>query len=264
MSIGVSDLFGRRVVNASTAVTAGSSMQLFGSLAMAAVAVGSRSHVDLGDLAWGSVSGLGIGAGIWFYYSGLVVSSATIVAPIVASLGAVIPFAYTVFGGGGTSSTALGGAALTAVGLIFVTGGSVSRQALRAGIFWGVLAGMSYALGGIGFVEASGGSGWWPAVSQRATAAGLMLIVAAAYRVSPVPPRTQFGNATMMGVLVAATSMLYLSSLGLNPSIGVIAISAFPAFSVLIGHTFFADDVRGSQVLGIALVVLGVSAVSVG
>ncbi len=231
---------------------------------MLAIAVVSGSRFDSTDFAWGSLSGLGIGAGIWFYYSGLVASSATIVAPLVASLGALVPFAYTLFRGDGGSVVAALGALLAVTGLVFVTGGSVSRETLRTGAMWGVLAGLSYAVGGIGFVEASNGSGWWPAVSQRMTAAILMFVVAFGYKVSPVPPRSQLGNAVLLGVVVAVTSTLYLASLSLNPSIGVIAVSIFPAFSVLIGRTFFADPVRPSQVLGIALVIAGVAAVSVG
>ncbi len=264
MSIGMSDLFGRKVINASTVVTAGSSMQIFGSAAMVVVAATSGSRFDLGDFAWGSLSGVGIGAGVWFYYSGLVASSSAIVAPIVASLGALVPFAYTVIRGDTGTWIALVGAALTVSGLVFVTGGSVSRESLRSGLLWSVLAGLSYALGGIGFVEASGGSGWWPAVSQRGTAAVLMVAVALAHRVSPLPPKSQLGNATALGVVVALTSTLYLAALGLNPSIGVIAVSVFPAFSVLIGRTVFADAIRPVQILGIALVIGGVAAVSVG
>lgn len=154
-------------------------------------------------------------------------------------------------------------------GLVLVTaersGAAIAAPVMvRAGLLWGVLSGMSYAVGAIGFVEAAGGDGWWPTVGQRVAAMILLFSIARATGVRPLPPRGQWANGVMTGVVSAAISLLYLASLTIDPTVGVVAISAFPAFSVLIGRVFFADPVRGHHAAGIALVVAGVAAVSVG
>lgn len=264
LTIGVSDLFGRRVVAASSALTAGASMQLFATVFVVAVALTTTSPFNLIEFGWGGVSGVGLGLGILGYYSGLVRSTATIVAPTVASLSALVPFAYTAVRGADVSPTQIAGVLTVVGGLVLVTGGSVSGDDLLGGASWGAFSGLGYSLGAIGFVEVGDVVGWWPAVGQRGAAMVLLFAFAVATRVRPLPPRGQVGNGAMVGLFTGLTSLLYLAALEADPTIGVVAISAFPAFSVLIGRTFFGDTVRPTQAAGIALVIAGVAAVSVG
>lgn len=77
LGIGTTDLFGRRVVAASTALTAGATLQLFATVSVLSFAVVSGSAFQPASFVWGGVSGLGLGAGIWLYYSGLVHSVST-------------------------------------------------------------------------------------------------------------------------------------------------------------------------------------------
>lgn len=262
--IGTSDLFGRRLVLASSAVTAGATLHVFATVFLLGVATVSGSPFDLVELGWGGLSGIGLGIGMGGYYSGLVGSTATVVAPTVAALSALLPFGYTAFRGANVSPAQVVGACVVVCGLVLVTGGSASREHLRAGVPWGVLSGLGYFLGAIGFVEVADADGWWPTVGQRAAAATLLLLVAAVLGIKPIPPSNQWRNGMIAGVITGTTSLLYLASLGFNPTIGVVAISAFPAFTVLIGRTFFGDQVRPWQAAGIALVIAGVAAVSVG
>ena len=271
LMIGLSDLYGRRVVYASSALTAGTSLQLFASVIVVGVALSTTSPFDLESFLWGGVSGIGLGAGIGFYYTGLVSSTATVVAPLVSSLAAVLPFAYTVGRGRQTAAIGFVGAGLVCLGLILVTRGSVGGDGTTsdttghrwAGLIWGTLSGLAYALGAVGFVEAADADGWWPAVGQRMTATVVMVAATAIAGARLIPPRGQWTNGVMSGVTTAVTSLLYLAALSHDPTVGVIAISAFSAFSVLIGRLFFADTVRPAQALGVGLVVSGVAAVGI-
>ena len=262
--IGLSDLFGRRVVLAASAVTAATVMQLFAMLATLAFAVVTASAFHLGSFVWGCLSGLGMAGGITFYYMGLERSTATLVAPIVASLSALLPYLYAVGRGGPSSSVAMVGAVVAVIGLVFVTGGAVSRQRLRAGVRFGLLSGLAYASAAVSFIEAADGEGWWPAVGQRASGLALLLPVAGVLGRHRFPPPGQRLNGMMAGLLTAVVSVLYLASLGINAAVGAVALSTFPVFSVLIGRVFFSDALQRSQILGIALVVGGMAALSVG
>lgn len=264
LSIGSSDLFGRRVVAASSAITAGATLHFFSVIFLLAVALATGSSFESNGFAWGGVSGIGLAIGIGCYYTGLTGSTATVVAPIVAALSSLLPFTYTVIRGSEVSMAQVIGALAVVSGLVFVTGGSPSMSHLKGGLLWGGLSGLGYSLGAIGFVEAADSEGWWPTVGQRAAALVLLFVVAAIMGVRPLPPSGQWGNGVMTGAITAITSLLYLSSLSIDPTIGVVAISAFPVFSVMIGRWFFGDQVRPGQAVGIGLVVAGVAAVSVG
>ncbi len=264
LGIGLSDLFGRRVVLAASAVTAATAMQLFSALATLAFAVGTASRFDTGSFLWGCLSGLGMAGGITFYYLGLERSTSTLVAPIVASMSATLPYVYAVSRGTPSSSLAAAGAAVAVLGLVFVTGGAVSRERLRAGVKFGILSGLSYASAAISFIEAADVEGWWPPVGQRVSGLLVLLPVATILGRRHFPPPGQRVNGMMAGLLTAVVSVLYLASLARNAAVGSVALSTFPVFSVLIGRVFFADALQESQAVGIALVVGGMAMLSLG
>ena len=112
LSIGLSDLFGRRVVLASSVMTAASVMQLVavGASVLTLGLIGSEYRAD--DVVVGALSGLGLGTGLACYYGGLSRSGSTIVSPLVATLSALIPFVYTIVVGATPTALALGGAAV--------------------------------------------------------------------------------------------------------------------------------------------------------
>ena len=126
LGIGMSDLFGRRVVLAASAITAATAVQLFSGLGTLGFALATGSAFEGRPFLWGCLSGVGMASGITLYYLGLEHSTSTLVAPIVASLSALLPYLYAVAGGSPSSMVAVVGAALAVVGLVLVTGGAVS------------------------------------------------------------------------------------------------------------------------------------------
>ena len=264
LGIGLSDLFGRRVVLAASAVTAATAMQLFSAMGVLAFALVTGSAFDSVSFLWGCLSGLGMAGGITFYYLGLERSTATLVAPIVASMSALLPYLYAVSRGTPSSSLAVAGAAVAVIGLVFVTGGAVSRERLRAGVKFGFVSGLAYAAAAIAFIEAADVEGWWPPVGQRVTGLLALLPVATMMGRPRFPPPGQRFNGMMSGLLTAVVSVLYLASLARNAAVGSVALSTFPVFSVLIGRVFFADALQRSQVVGIGFVVGGMAMLSLG
>ncbi len=262
--IGLSDLFGRRVVLAASAITAAMAMQLFAALATLVFAVVTASAFDAGSFGWGCLSGLGMAGGLSFYYMGLERSTATLVAPIVASLSALLPYVYAVSRGTPSSRLAIAGAVVAVIGLVFVTGGAVSMERLRAGVRYGLLSGLAYAWAAISFIEAADAEGWWPPVGQRVTGLLVLVPVAMVMGRRTFPPAGQRINGMLAGLLTAGVSVLYLAALGIDAAVGSVALSTFPVFSVVIGRVFFADALQRTQMVGIALVVGGMAALSLG
>lgn len=264
MTIGLADLFARRVIQASSVFVAATSMQLFAGLVVLVFAIGAGSSFDLGGFGFGLLSGLGMGIGIGFYFAGLQRAGATVVSPLVASLTAIVPFGYTLVRGSTASAYSAFGAVVVVLGLVLITGSRSPAAGLKAGLVLGGLSGSGYALAGIAFVEASEVEGWWPAVGQRLAALMLLGMVARLAGKAVRPPAGQWGNAAATGLVTGITSLTYLASLSLNPSVGVVAIATFPAFSVGVGRIFYGDQIQRSQVMGLGLVVAGIALVSVG
>jgi len=260
LSIGLSDLFGRHVVNRRGAVLAAVVVQAVGVAASVLMLAFVASELIAGDLLIGAVSGLGLGVGLWGYLSGLAVSSSAVVSPIVATMSAVFPFGYAVLRGADASAAALFGALVALVGLILVSFGGGPLANVVAGVRWSLFSGLGYGVALSVIMEASDASGAWPAVTQRAAALGLMVLVAARSREGFALLGVRLAGLAA-GVFASASTIFYLFGVQADPTPAVVTASMFPAVSVVVGRVAYRDRVSRLEVVGIAIVLAGVSAV---
>jgi drug/metabolite transporter (DMT)-like permease len=261
LSIGLSDLFGRRVVVASTAMTAALAMSVVAVVASVVTVVVIPSSFDTTDLLLGGVSGLGMGVGLSAYYGGISRSSATVVSPIAATLAAVVPLGVAVVSGADAPTLALVGAVVAIGGLLLITVGGGRYSNVATGVRWGVASGLGYGSGLAFLIGITDDGGAWPAVHQRAAASVLLFIVATRLGIPVRPPRPARRDAVLAGALVALSSVLYLGGLRAGATAAVVTTSMFPAASVAVGRIFFGDPVTRAQAVGLVVVLLGVAAV---
>ena len=117
LSIGMSELFGRRVSKQLGAITLSVTVQFMAAVtAMVGALTFVPSELIVADMVRGAVSGVGYGVGMTCYFAGLNRSSSAIVAPVVGTLSAVIPFTYSVATGESAAAIAVAGAAIAVVG----------------------------------------------------------------------------------------------------------------------------------------------------
>lgn len=261
LGIGGSDMFGRRVTAATSPVTASAVMQLFAALVSLVAITFVSSQWLWGDVWLGAVSGLGMGSGLACYFGGLERSSSAVVAPVVATLSAVIPYIYTLLTGTSPDAFALVGALAALAGLLLVTASGSSRERVRAGLVWGLASGLSYGFALTVVIETSSDSGVWPSVSQRVVAVLLMLGVAGAIRVQRIPPSGLRVTAALAGFFAGVSSLAYIAGVQVDAQPAVVTAGLFPIASVAGGRIFYGDEVTATQVLGIAVALLGVTAV---
>lgn len=261
LSIGLSELFGRRVLNVRGPIVTGAVIQLvaiFTSLAALGV-VSSRFVV--GDFSIGLMSGVGLGVGLWGYFSGLERSSSAVVAPIVATMSAVIPYGYAVVRGAAPAPLAVVGALVAVAGLVLITLGG-QAAGLRAGIRWGAVSGAGYGIGLSVIIDADEASGAWPSVGQRVAAFALMVVFARRGRLDWRPPRGVRATALISGVFAGLSTLFFLFGVQADATSAVVMASLFPAVSVVVGRVAYGDDVGRRQVIGIAIVLVGVVGLS--
>lgn len=263
VSIGSSDFFGRRIVGANGPLTAALAVQIFAALVAFALSIVVGGSLILADLGLGAISGLATAAGLGFYYFGLERSSATVVAPTVATLAAVIPFAYTLVRGEDATTIALVGALVAFFGLAVIGAGQTARHELVPGLIWGGLSGLGYGIGLSALVEASDESGTWPAASMRLVSAVALLLAVMSAGAKAWPDRGLRGHGLVAGALSGLTSAFYLLGLQFDAPQTVVTTATFPVFAVLVGFLAFGDRVSKRQIVGIALVFAGTAAVVV-
>lgn len=258
LCIGGSDLFGRRIVNASTPLTAAATIQLWGVLAGLIIAIVGGGELIAVDLAFGLVSGSGMAIGLATYYGGVVRSSATIVAPMTATLSTLLPYGYAAIRTELPSPLAIVGAVVAVIGLVVVSSGGESPSRIRAGVMWGLTAGTAYGLAIASLVEVSEDAGNWPAFSQRVAAFVITAAIALSAGTKPLAPRSQIPNGMLAGIGVGLTALFLLLAVRADPTVAIVTSSIYPAVSVVIGRVFFGDFIRRRQVPGIVAVLLGV------
>ncbi len=264
LAIGSADLFGRRVSNARGPIVAGVVLQFVATFTSLAALGVVGSAYDTRDLGLGLVSGLGLGVGLWGYFSGLQRASSAVVAPLVATLSAVIPYGYALIRGSEPSVQAVVGAVVAFVGIIVITAGRGRVTNLAAGLRWGLLSGLGYGVGLSVVIDADEASGAWPAVGQRIGAFCLMLVVAATMRLSPLPPRGLRLAALLAGIFAGSSTVFYLLGVQADAPSAVVTASLFPAMSVVVGRVAYDDEVGRRQVVGIAIAIVGVIVLALG
>ncbi len=262
--IGFADLFARRTVAVSSALTCAVTVQATAVIASIFSVVAFGGTFDRHDIVIGLLSGIGLGAGFGTYYGGIARSSATIVSPLVAAISAVIPFAYTVVRGAEPSVAALVGAAVAIAGIVVISVGGGRAEHLRTGLVWGTVSGLTYGVAFAFVIDATDDAGSWPAVWQR-VAAGVVLAATAARTGAPLRPPVGVRQAAVLaGICSAACTIFYLVGVRADATAAVITASMFPAASVAVGRIFFHDTVSRIQAIGLGVVLAGVIGVVAG
>lgn len=291
LSYGTGDFFGGLSAKRtpSTTVLVGSflvSSTLLVAVTLGWASVGGLPPAGGRDLALGVASGLIGPAAIGLLYQGLATGRMSVVAPITAVVAAFVPFAWGLVRGERPSAVALGGVALALVAVTFISGAPAhpsataeldppgpASSAFRSGPP-GVLAGAMLAGLGFGIVFVLLGStsehaGLWPLLSSRLVSLALVVAGLAVWsRRRPVPMLPRHGAwplVAVSGVFDVAANGLYLaaSHRGLLALVAVLS-SLYPASTVILARVVLGERLHRVQLLGLAVAVSGVVAITLG
>jgi drug/metabolite transporter (DMT)-like permease len=257
VSIGLSDLFARRVVRDESALTAAVAISVAATVASAVAVVLFGSTMQGTDLLLGLASGVLLGVGLVAYYFGIDRSSATVVAPLVAAISAVIPYGYALTTGASPSGVAILGAAIALGGIVVITLGAGRAVGIRNGLIWGTISGIAYGVGFAIVLETSTGSGALPAVGQRVAASSVVTALAMHRSAQLLPPMGARVAGALGGGFAGLATVLYLAGARYDATAAVITTSMFPAATVAVGRVFFHDQLTRWQVIGIGIVLAG-------
>ena len=237
-------------------------------LTLAVAPAVAAPDLHLADLAWGAASGVGSGMGMVFLYRGLSRGNMSVVVPLVAVGGTVIPVLVGVaLLGDRPAIVSWAGIVVAVPSLWFISSmrGGAGADRTR-GTFDALLSSVGIAVQYLALAQVSDGSGLWPIVVGRLAAAlatvplarpmstglrGLRLpIVAAA--------------AAVGGTAALALTLYMLAAHRQLVTIAVVLSSLYPVIPVVLGVTVLGESISTRQMTGlvgagaaVALITLG-------
>ena len=237
---------------------------LVGAVVVALVAGGEPTTQDH---LLGALAGVLNVAALGCLYQGLAIGRVSVVAPLAAVLGAVIPVGWGLLVGERPSAIAMVG-----VGLAVVAAGLISRSpdedvpaTTRASTLLALAAGVGFGLSFICYVSTGEDSGLWPVLTARAAA-----VVGVGFALAIVRPpfrseRAPIIQATAAGVLdVSAASLLLVAARsGLATTVAPVAALG-PAFTVGHARLFLRERSTPIQAVGLVVALAGLALIAAG
>ena len=229
-------------------------------------------HVGRNDVIWSVLSGIAVAIGLGCFYIGMGRGLISVVAPVAAVTGAVIPVVYGLARGERPGALALVGlvVAFAAVAVVSLaqaeqhpeTTVGVDRHVIALALASGLFFGVFY----ITLSSVSDDAGLWPVTISRAAGSVVLVIL------SLILTRGFFGGVVRLWRMVLLIAILEVS--GMVPLLlalqrGPVAIasvlaSLYPVTTVLLAAFVLRERLSRLQYVGVACALVSVALVSTG
>lgn len=235
-----------------------------------ALAYGSE-RVSSGDVSWSVASGLALACGFGCFYTAMGRGLISLVAPLAAVTGALVPVAYALGRGERPGVLASAGiaVALGAVAIVSVAQpGPLQHHATfspRVAAL-SVAAGLWFGLFYVFFAQISAAAGMWPVVLERTAATLLLLVLAASLTRGRLElPRRLSRLVVAIGVIEVAATVPLLLALQRGPvAVASVLASLYPVTTVLLAALVLRERMSRVQLAGVALALAATAMVSSG
>lgn len=259
---GVASRRGGRV----NAVTLGT--QTTGLLAFIPVALLVEGSLTMADFWWALFGGMSSGTAIYLLYIGFTKSHTGVVAPIAAIGTAAIPALFGLATGETLEPWQAIGVllGLTAIWLISRPGEvHFSDHDTRAGVGYGIAAGIGFALMFIALDQLSAGSGAWGVLPLRLGGVVMMLAVTTVRRLPMLADRAVWWLILASGFIGSIGNLAFIvATRDGNLSIVSVVSSLFPAATVALAFLLLHERLGRIQLIGVAAALAAVALVSAG
>ncbi|MXW59040.1 MAG: DMT family transporter [Acidimicrobiia bacterium] len=263
--IGVSDYFGRYCSRRAHAMTTVGTAFVGGLGITLVLVLIVPSAITAADLLLGAASGVLIAIALSAMWHSLAVSSSAIASPIVAAFTALGPLIYGFATGERPTQLANVGIAVAVFGLLLAVIVPQSVTNVGTGIAYAVLGGLAFTALIVLLDRTSVDSGMWPAVTQRAAALVVMLLVTRASRIPQILPRSLRLAALAGGIAGGSGMASFIAGVQRGP-IGEVSVagSLYPVVTIALAVILDDDTLRWWQAVGIAAVLAGTTMITIG
>lgn len=242
------------------------SAQLVGLLlAIPAALLVDWDQITGADVGWSLASGLAVGVGLALFYAGMARGLISLVAPVTATTGALVPVVFSLARGERPGALAIVGIALAVVAIALVSampgGGGSSTAGLGLGVAAGALFGLFFVF--LSLTDAD--AGLWPVALSR-TGSSLALVVLALALTRGLDPGASArpAVATIAALEVAAAVALLLALQRGPVSVASVLASLYPVTTTFLATVLLRERLQGTQLAGVGLALVAVVLVSLG
>jgi drug/metabolite transporter (DMT)-like permease len=229
-------------------------------------AVGTPVPRD-GTLWWAMLGGAAGAVGLVSLYHAFAHGAMTVVAPLSAVVGAVLPVVVGLVDGERPEPIAYVGivAALGAVALVSGAIGERDKPTPAPIVGFALLAGTGFGVLFVALDRTDPDSGLWPLVGARAASVPILLVICLLIRARPGRHKGPLLLAVLAGFLDMLANVTYLLAVrgGLLSVIGVVS-SLYPASTVLLAFGLDHERVNRWQAGGMVLAVAALILVTLG
>ena len=231
------------------------------------------SSVSARALGWGAAAGVAGALGVALFYQGLSIGRMGAVAPITGVEAAAVPVIFGLIAGERPSVLALAGVfvALGAVALVSSSPRSEveAREAhgggLPPGVGLAIAAGIAFGAFFVLLDGAGDDSGLWPLVGARVSSLVTIAIALLLTKGFERPQRAALPAIAGAGILDVAANLFFLLAArqGLLSIVAVLT-SMYPATTVVLARIVLDERFHRTQLIGLGLAALGVTAMTLG
>jgi drug/metabolite transporter (DMT)-like permease len=267
LSYGAADFLGglsSRKNSALTVVAWSQGMGLFTALA-AAPLLGAVS-VSFTDIIWGITAGISGAAGVGLLFRGLASGLASIVSPVAALTGALLPVIFGLFAGERPPLLTWAGVVLAfpAILLLSMEGDKKNDHvfhSLKLGLASGIAFGGFFIL----IAQTTNESGVWPLLAARGATVPIFFILALCLGRKPVPQTGTMRIVLLSGCLDMLANIFYLLAVhGGYLILAVVLTALYPAPTVLLQRAVLKERLTLARITGLLLSIGGAALIGIG
>ena len=205
-------------------------------------------------MAWSVAAGLSGTIGLGSLYKGLSIGRASVVAPVSAVIGAIIPALFTAYRLGLPGGVKILGFVLALAAIVLASQSNHEAKGKKA-ISFALLAGVGFGGFFIFMNQASGlHSTFFPLAIARGFPIPLMILFSSVRKMAILPSRNTVGLILLTGILDAAGTVLFLLSSTLGRlDVATILSSLFPASTVILSSIILHEKISLLQKIGVVL-----------
>jgi drug/metabolite transporter (DMT)-like permease len=265
--VGGADFIGGFLSRAIDAARVAAVAQLVGlALAVTAALLVDAERVTRSDGAWAVGSGVAVGLGLVCFYRAMSRGLISVVAPVTAVTGALVPVVYAVGGGERPGDAAAAGIALAIAAIALVSLGSAGvaeatagRRALPLAFAAGILFGLFYVC----FSRIDEDAGLWPVAISRVASASVLVVLALVLTGGLGVGRRAGPWVAAIGLLEVGAAVTLLLALQRGPvSVASVLASLYPVTTTFLAALLLRERLRGLQLAGVALALVAVVLIS--
>lgn len=228
-------------------------------------------HLSSADITWSALSGVAVACGFGCFYTAMGRGLISVVAPLAAVTGAVIPVGYALARGERPGTIALAGLAIAIAAVAVVSiapaeqhaaAGAVNATVIGLSIVSGVFFGLFY----ITLSRISDASGLWPVSIERSAASTVLVLLAVAFSRGPLEGiRPLLPYVFVVGLLEVAATVPLLVALQRGPiAVASVLASLYPVTTVVLAGVVLRERLSRVQYVAVGFALVAVVLVSSG